>query len=537
MGRKQVRKTYKRIEYGFVSASLAALFLCMLFTKGFTTFKHTGNNIFHIYVNDQYVGTLDTDRTAEHLLIEARRAVASQKDTLLFMEGEVSIVGEEVIYADLDDEETVMLNMEKVLEGTLSENIQKSCTIKIEEYMVSLNNLEEARQLLQAAIDLYDDTDSYVVELEKADNREFSVITPKIVNINDDAETEEANATEGSDNNILPESGAGEYLSTFGLQTVEEEKELAPEDYATGVMSMNFLEDVEISEGYLPKSQVTSLEDAIEYVTKEQETPGEYEVKSGDTLSAISLEVNIPMETLVSLNSDKLESVNSTIRVGDILTITVPEPELSVERTEREYVEEVYDAEVIYQYNDDWYTTQSVILQQPSSGFRKAVVDTHYVNNSVESRETVCEEILMEAVPKIVEVGTKIPPTYIKPISGGKISSYFGKRKSPGGIGSTYHKGIDWAVPTGTPVYASCGGTVTYAGWASGYGYLVTIKHPDGRQTRYAHNSRIACYVGQSVSQGTVIAYSGSTGNSTGPHVHFEILINGVQVNPLDYLN
>ena len=143
----------------------------------------------------------------------------------------------------------------------------------------------------------------------------------------------------------------------------------------------------------------------------------------------------------------------------------------------------------------------------------------------------------MEAVPKIVERGTKIPPTYIKPISGGRLSSNFGRRKSPTKGASSYHKGVDWSVPTGTAVFASCGGPVARAGWGSGYGYCVYINHEDGRQTRYGHLSKVLVKVGQTVKQGERIALSGNTGVSTGPHLHFEILINGSQVNPLKYLN
>ena len=84
---------------------------------------------------------------------------------------------------------------------------------------------------------------------------------------------------------------------------------------------------------------------------------------------------------------------------------------------------------------------------------------------------------------------------------------------------------------------ASSAGTVTRAGWGSGYGYVIYIKHSDGRETRYGHLSKILVKVGQTVSQGEKIALSGNTGVSTGPHLHFEILINGTQVNPLNYLN
>ena len=98
------------------------------------------------------------------------------------------------------------------------------------------------------------------------------------------------------------------------------------------------------------------------------------------------------------------------------------------------------------------------------------------------------------------------------------------------------HKGVDWSCPVGTAIMASSGGTVTQAGWFSSYGYCVTLRHPDGRQTRYAHLSKVLVKAGQSVAQGQKIGLSGNTGRSTGPHLHFEILINGSQVNPMKYL-
>ena len=201
------------------------------------------------------------------------------------------------------------------------------------------------------------------------------------------------------------------------------------------------------------------------------------------------------------------------------------------------YYEEIYDADIIYVDNDEWYTTQMVTLQDPSAGFRKIVAEETFLNDTKVGREILKEEVIMEAIPKIVERGTKIPPTYIKPVAGGRVSSTFGKRSAPTKGASTYHKAVDWAVPTGTAVNASCGGTVAKAGWGSGYGYVVYINHEDGRQTRYAHLSKILVKVGDTVKQGQRIALSGSTGVSSGPHLHFEILINGKQVDPLKYLN
>jgi murein DD-endopeptidase MepM/ murein hydrolase activator NlpD len=242
------------------------------------------------------------------------------------------------------------------------------------------------------------------------------------------------------------------------------------------------------------------------------------------------------MDELIAIN-DALEDENTVIHVDQELIITVPEPELSIVWKEEKVYTEDYEAEVQYVDNDEWYTTKKVTIQEPSAGRRKVAAVIEYKNGQEVSREIIKEEIYAEAVPKIVERGTIIPPTYIKPISGGRLSSGFGARSAPTAGASTYHKGVDWATAIGTTVYASNAGTVAYAGWASGYGYAVYINHADGRQTRYGHLSKVLVKTGQTVSQGERIALSGNTGRSTGPHVHFEIRINGTAVNPLKYLN
>ena len=193
--------------------------------------------------------------------------------------------------------------------------------------------------------------------------------------------------------------------------------------------------------------------------------------------------------------------------------------------------EEDYEEPVQYVDNDSWYTTKEVVTQEASTGHRKVTALVTYKNGNETGREIIAQTIVTEAKPKIIERGTQAPPTYIKPISGGRYSSGFGKRWG------RMHKGVDWACSVGTAVKASCGGTVVSAGWSNGYGYCITIRHPDGKQTRYAHLSKILVSSGKSVKQGDKIALSGNTGRSTGPHIHFEILVNGSQVNPLKYLN
>lgn len=114
----------------------------------------------------------------------------------------------------------------------------------------------------------------------------------------------------------------------------------------------------------------------------------------------------------------------------------------------------------------------------------------------------------------------------------GYISSEYGSRVSPTEGASTYHEGIDIAVDYGTPVHSTAKGTVTYAGWADGYGNLVEIDHGNGITTRYGHNSVLTVSEGQTVKTGNIIALAGSTGRSTGSHCHYEVRINGTSVNP-----
>ena len=125
--------------------------------------------------------------------------------------------------------------------------------------------------------------------------------------------------------------------------------------------------------------------------------------------------------------------------------------------------------------------------------------------------------------------------TFLWPSYTTTLTSYFGNRESPGGIGSTNHKGIDIGASYGTSIWAAASGTVTLASWNGGYGNCVIVSHSNGYSTLYAHMSSIAVSAGQTVSQGQVLGYVGSTGNSTGPHLHFGVLAGGTYVNPLAF--
>jgi len=137
-------------------------------------------------------------------------------------------------------------------------------------------------------------------------------------------------------------------------------------------------------------------------------------------------------------------------------------------------------------------------------------------------------EVVRRPIPKVHAPSSS--SEWVWPITGGRYFSEFGWREYE------FHRGLDIAVPNGTPAAAAHSGVVTLAGWNGGYGYCVIIDHGGGIQTLYGHASTILVAVGQTVSAGEPVILVGSTGNSTGPHLHLEVLINGDPVNPRNYL-
>ena len=524
---KKLTCYYKRLNITNIRIAVLAIIVSIFFLPTFVPFEKLGNNMFTVILNRQNVGVVSSPEDAEEYVLEARRRIAAGSEELVLVESDLQIEGREVLWGKVDAPEKIIDGMTQVLAGDVKETLKRSYVVKINEYMINLASQSDVYALLQAALDKYDSADRYQAELSLDHSRELSALTADV------RTTEEV--VEETREVVNMEAGIAAELAA-AYEASEPEGEMDFEDYELGLISMEYGDSIEVVEAYLGEEELTGLSEAIREVTQDEEKNGVYEVVSGDTLSEIAIKTNIPMDRLIEMNAS-LEDENSMIRAGEELIITVPEPKLAVLRQEEMYYEEDYEEEVIYVDNDDWYTNQKKTLQEPSAGHRKVIAVVTFENDKEIEKEIIKEEVTYKAVPKIVERGTKIPPTYIKPISGGRLSSGFGRRNRPTKGASSYHKGIDWATPTGTAVNASCGGTVARAGWGSGYGYVVYINHPDGRQTRYGHLSKVLVSPGQTVSQGQKIALSGNTGVSTGPHLHFEILINGTQVNPFDYLN
>ncbi|MCD8248343.1 MAG: peptidoglycan DD-metalloendopeptidase family protein [Lachnospiraceae bacterium] len=440
---------------------------------------------FEVLLDGEVIGAVADESVVDNAFLSARAQVSREMDGLVLANVECSYQQvSRLVGTTLEQDE-----LEQVIYELLQEKVktarQKYYLVKVNEFTVYLSSMDEVEKLLLAAMEPYNEDGLFGVEVVADTSRE---------------------------------------LNSFTVE-VNAEEELGEED---GLKDLDFYEKVEICEAYVDEEDLTDVAEAIDLVTKETEKNQVYEVQAGDTLSEIANSRGYYVDEVLALNEGLTR--DATLNIGDEIIISVPEPELSIVTTVQSTYEEDYYAETEYVENDDWYTTQTEVLQEAEAGHHEVTVLISSKNGTETGRETIAETIMVEAVPEIIEKGTQTPPTYVKPVTGGTLSSTFKWRWG------RMHKGVDWAVPVGTAVRASSGGTVVSAGWSSGYGYCITISHPDGKQTRYAHLSKILVSVGETVEQNEKIALSGNTGNSTGPHLHFEILVNGTQVNPLLYL-
>lgn len=298
------------------------------------------------------------------------------------------------------------------------------------------------------------------------------------------------------------------------------------------VQAVMLNEEVDYLWSRVEPGQVYSADAAAEILLQGTDQRKTYLVSRGDSLWSIARNHNMTIEDVKRANPH-LES--DKIRVGEELNLVVAEPLVHVQVTEEVTVQEKIPFDVKYQNDSKLYKGTSRVITAGREGVREVTYRITRVSGREVEREVLSETVLEEPKTQVVAQGTAVAPVtgsgrFLWPVSGGgRITSRYGQR------GRSFHYGVDIAAAKGTPVVAADDGVVTHSGWAGSYGILVTIDHGNGYVTKYAHNSQTLVSVGQKVKKGAQIAKMGSTGNSTGPHVHFEVLKNGKNVNPLSF--
>ena len=307
-------------------------------------------------------------------------------------------------------------------------------------------------------------------------------------------------------------------------------------------VSVGFNKQVTLEDGLYFKDSLQDYADVEKELSDVKQAQKVYTVKTGDTLWDIAHKNDLTFRELCALNTNfKGEPLNenSNIREGDELIVTKEEAALEVRITRIETREEEVAFAIETTRSNEYTKGTTKVLQEGQNGLRRVTFQNVYDTNNVLVEQTILStEVIKEPVNKKVVQGTKKVTSSTKFITGSgqfiwPVPNYRYCSRWYGGR----HRGVDICAPAGTPIYASAGGTVTKAGYnkagaGTGYGYSLIINHGGGYSTVYAHCLSLTVSAGQTVKQGQLIGYVGSTGRSTGNHCHFEVRLNGSYIPP-----
>jgi len=315
----------------------------------------------------------------------------------------------------------------------------------------------------------------------------------------------------------------------ISAEFVEDVQVVMAENYVSAEMAA---EDSTVSETYL-----CEVEEAITYILNGTSTPKTHVVQGGDTLWDIAIENNISVSELEEMNP----GLNgSRLSIGQVINLYEAVPFVTVNTVEIASEVERIQYDVVYTESADLYKGQSQVTSAGSYGSKTKKVEYVKENGVVVSSTVLEEQIISEPVTQYTTIGTTTLPiktgsgTLQAPLATTKLSSnagVFGASR-----GNRRHAGADLKGAKGDPIYAADAGTVIFSGYSGTYGYLVKIDHGNGIETRYSHCNTLNVEYGQNVEKGQVIATVGKSGNATGYLLHFEVRINGVAVDPLNYI-
>lgn len=317
-----------------------------------------------------------------------------------------------------------------------------------------------------------------------------------------------------------------------------QEHYLANIDQKARIKRIAFSQKTEIIEVKVKPETIDTLETAKERIYAVAEEAVEVEIKKGDNFWNLSKAYDLTVNDLEILNPD-LDP--DKIFPGDKILVKASDPILDVIVELENTVLESIPFKIEYIKDNNLYKNQKKIVKEGIEGQKEVVYNITLLNGYQSSLRVESEKNLKEPVNAIVRIGTKTTVSRggrinYGVVSGKRISSLYGFRIHPITGRRRFHDGLDIAATHGNGVYAYTDGKVVQAGWNGGYGISILIDHGNGLQTRYGHLSKLNVRVGQRVKTGERIGAVGSTGNSTGPHLHFEVIKWGQTKNPLNYI-
>lgn len=290
-------------------------------------------------------------------------------------------------------------------------------------------------------------------------------------------------------------------------------------------------EDVGIKEKEVPSAIFRKRDEAVRILNRGTDKIMSYIVQRGDSLWSIAQANHLSVPDLLKANPEVDDG--DFIKEGQNLNLVVPDPYVTLASTETVTFSVAIPYTVEVSYDPEMWPWKETVTQYGESGEKEITQEVTRENGREVSRTTLRERIVSYPVThKVIRGSRQVPPMgsgqMAWPLQG-QITSYYGWRWG------SFHHGIDIGADHGSPIIAADAGMVSFAGWNGGYGYLVRIDHGGGKETWYGHMSRFAVGVGDKVAKGDTIGYVGSTGISTGPHLHFEVRIDGDSENPMSF--
>lgn len=469
---------YKKIQkIGFITILFAGIGI----SSGYALEKNDGSSIhtvYHVYTDGQYVGMLSDDKKIELLKEEELQKVASEFEGIPLEIGtELSVVPEKVFTVGTDDEKVL-----GELQGLLSVEAE-AVGIQIgEDTPIYVRDMTDYEELIKA-LALQTVTEQELVEFEARKQ------------------------------------------STEPIPPLKENE--------TRLANIQFSVDLQATEGRVAPEKIRSVQEAKTILNKGTLEEKKYAIEPGDVLGSIASAHNMSTAKLMELNPGISE--DTVLQIDQQLNVTVLEPLVEVEAHYETKEIEPIQFKKLTEKDESVFKGEKRVKQEGADGRKSVTRIVRKKNGTVIGKSVAEEHVLEEPVHEVTVVGTKVMPSrgtgnFMWPADGGYVSSQMGKRWG------RVHQGIDIARPSSRSIFVADNGVVTDVGWHSTYGNRIVVTHNNGYETLYAHLSSINVKVGQTVPQGTKIGVMGSTGRSTGMHLHFEVFKNGSNINPLNVL-
>jgi murein DD-endopeptidase MepM/ murein hydrolase activator NlpD len=478
-GKKSGKLTKKRsLKMAVITALAASTFaFSNIPASAANDFKLT--TVYYVYLNETYIGTVSNKEVVDTIIAKKVETLKNTHgDIDLQIAPQVEYISEQVFRSTANNQEAV-----ENLKNTIQFQAESSAIVIDGTPVVYLDSKETAEEVIES-LKLKYVTKEQLAKLE---------------------------ARKASKTTTIPE-----------LQENE-----------TRLLDVTLSKNVSVQmENVLPEKIVTVTE-AITLLQNGTLEEKEYTVQEGDVLGSVANDNGLKLVELLELNPGMNE--DTVLKIGQTVKITALNPYLDVIVTKEEKKEEVIPFAKEVENDSTLPKGETKVKQEGKDGSRSVTYAISEQNGKTINKDVTSENILQQPVNEIIVRGTKVIPSrgsgsLAWPTVGGYISSERGYRWG------SLHQGIDIARPSNRTIMAADNGVVVSAGFSGAYGNKIVIDHQNGLRTLYAHLSSIDVSVGQTVSKGSHIGVMGSTGNSTGIHLHFEVFKGGVNQNPLSYV-